>query len=412
MTARVDCDRHYFCVAGKCLAAAPKKLAAGRAAGACVPRRVWWLRTKNSAGKRVSLAFKTEPEARTAAQKVEAARTLGVDYTPRSAAAPSVPMFKEVAEAALKLYASLNDLSPSTIINHMSYFKTHLVPKFGTKPVTPEVFSRLAVREFIAEQRALMMDSTLRASLPTFSICLDHAVEKGLLTSNPLRGAGRLWRPKPSEDVVPFTPDQVRGVLAGAAAVDGDFGVLVRVMFQTGIRPGEGLGLRRRDLDLERAEVHVEGSWSHNMLGPTKTRRTRVVSLLYPVSEARAIWRPEEAGTETRKVLEALRGLKTLPMDPEGRIWNISSTKFDRLWKRALKRAGLAFRKPHTTRHTFASVLLSRGGNVFAIQEAGGWRSPTVLLNTYAKWVKEAAACTADASKPVGTTSTGSASGQ
>ena len=63
-------------------------------------------------------------------------------------------------------------------------------------------------------------------------------------------------------------------------------------------------------------------------------------------------------------------------------------------------------------RHTFASVLLSRGGNVFAIQEAGGWRSATVLLNTYAKWVKEAAACTADASRAVGTTSTGSASGQ
>jgi integrase len=109
-------------------------------------------------------------------------------------------------------------------------------------------------------------------------------------------------------------------------------------------------------------------------------------------------------------VLDGLRGLKVLPADPEGRLWNMSSTKFDLLWKRALKRAGLAFRKPHTLRHTFASVLLSRGGNVFAIQEAGGWRSATVLLAVYAKWVKEATVGNTEANNRIGMTSTASAS--
>ena len=169
-----------------------------------------------------------------------------------------------------------------------------------------------------------------------------------------------------------------------------DFGVLVQVMAQTGVRPGEGLGLRRCDLDLERAEIHVQVTWSHNRLGPTKTRKTRVVSLLFPVSEARAVWRPADAGIETLRVLDGLRGLRVLPADPEGRLWKMSSTKFDRLWRRALKRAGLAFRKPHTLRHSFASVLLSRGANILAIQKAGGWRSAQVLLQVYAKWIEEA----------------------
>ena len=413
MTTRVEKDRHFSCTAEKCVSAPPKKLAAGRKVGRCIPRRAWYVRTTDSAGRRVSISFRNESEARDAADKLAAAKKLGLNnYTPRSAAAPTVPTFKEMAEAALKLYISTNSLSPATVMNHESYSRQHLVPAFGSKPITPEVFSRLAIREFIAAQREVIKDSTLRTNLPTLGIILDYAVERGFLATNPLRGAGRLWRPKASEDVVPFTPEQVRGVLAGATAVDHDFAVLVQVMFQTGIRPGEALGFRRCDLDLERAEVHVEGTWSHNRLGPTKTRRTRVVSLLYPVSEARAVWRPEEAGTPTRKVLDGLRGLKVLPADPEGRLWNISSTKFDRLWKQSLKKAGLAFKKPHCARHTFASVLLSRGANVFRIQEAGGWRSATVLLSVYAKWVKEAAVGNAEANNRIGTTSTGSADGQ
>jgi integrase len=396
MKTRIERDRHFGCEPGTCTAPAPRKLAAGRNQGRCVPRRTWWLRAVNSAGRRVSIGFKSEQEAREAARKVEAAWILGQDYTPRTATS-TVPLFRDVGEAALKLHASLNALSPATIKNHDSYLKQHLVPAFGSKPMMPKVFNRLAIREFIAAQRGVMMDSTLRASLPTLGIILDHAVERGLLATNPLRGAERLWRPKESNEVEPFTPEQISTVLASAEAVDKDFAVLVQVMAQTGVRPGEGLGLRRCDLDLNRAEIHVEGSWSHNRLGPTKTRKTRVVSLLFPVSEVRAVWRPADAGAVTRRVLDGFRGLTVLPADPEGRLWNMSSTKFDRLWKRVLKKAGLAFRKPHTLRHSFASILLSRGANLLAIQKAGGWRSAQVLLKVYSKWIEEAGS---DASIP------------
>lgn len=411
MKIRVRRDRHFLCAPGRCVAPRPSdRRLQGRPVGACKPRRVFWLLV-NRGGKRQAFAFQAEEEAVAAMAKLRAAETLGQRFLP-TAAIQAAPTFKDIAESALALYAKTNNLGPATLKNHVSYVRKHLVPAFGPRPVSPETFNRLTIREFIAAQRELMQDSTLRSSLPTLSICLDHAVEKGLLVSNPLRGGGRLWRPKAPEAVTPFTPEQVRDVLAHASAVDHDFGVLVRVMFQTGIRPGEGLGVRRCDLDLDRAELHVEGSWSHNMLGPTKTRKTRVVSLLFPVAETRPIWRPEEAGHETRKVLDGLRGLKVLPADPEGRVWSMSSTKFDRLWRRTLKRAGLAWKKPHTTRHTFASVLLSRGGNVFRVQEAGGWRSATVLLNTYTKWIREAAACAPDASTGTGTKPTESTRGQ
>lgn len=133
-----------------------------------------------------------------------------------------------------------------------------------------EHFGRLQMKAFIAAQRGVMMDSTLKGSLPTLGIILNNAVERGLLLTNPLRGAERLWKPKASEEVVPLTPEKIRALMAASAAVDHDFGVLVQMLVQTGMRPGEGLGVRRCDLDLDRAEVHVEGSWSHNRLGPPR----------------------------------------------------------------------------------------------------------------------------------------------
>ena len=69
MATRVEQDRHFQCEPGLCKAPAPRKLASGRNQGRCVPRRTWWLRTVNSVGKRVSIAFKSEIEARTAAAK-------------------------------------------------------------------------------------------------------------------------------------------------------------------------------------------------------------------------------------------------------------------------------------------------------------------------------------------------------
>lgn len=366
-------------------------------------RQCWWVRVhgpgvKNRLGKvtgRASRRFATEAEARAAGEKVKAAAVLGVDYTPRAVAdvptPPDVPTFRDVAEEALTRHAALNNLSAPTLANHRGYLKRHLLPAFGAKPMTAETFDLDTIEDFIMAQRKVMEDISLKTSLPTLGIIFDRAVRRKLLPFNPLRGAGRLWKPKPSEPVNPFTPETTRAILHAAAAVDHDFGVLLQVMFQAGgLRSGEALGLRRCDIDCDRAEVRIARSLSNGVLGQTKTRTERVVSLLHPVSEPRRIWRPEEAGPETRRVVEGLRNLKVVPADPEGRLFDMGRSVFERLWRRTLKKAGVAYRKPHTARHTFASVMLSRGAPLLKVQKAGGWASGQVLLKTYAKWIEEA----------------------
>jgi integrase len=47
------------------------------------------------------------------------------------------------------------------------------------------------------------------------------------------------------------------------------------------------------------------------------------------------------------------------------------------------------YRNPEQLRHTLASVLLSRNAPLLYVQRVGGWKSATVLLDVYARWLPQ-----------------------
>lgn len=52
-------------------------------------------------------------------------------------------------------------------------------------------------------------------------------------------------------------------------------------------------------------------------------------------------------------------------------------------WRAVLRRAELRYRKIHTLRHTFASLLLERRESLKYVQEQLGHASPAITLTTY-----------------------------
>ena len=53
------------------------------------------------------------------------------------------------------------------------------------------------------------------------------------------------------------------------------------------------------------------------------------------------------------------------------------------VWARILRRAGLRYRKPHTLRHTFASMLIEAGEPLTYVQQQLGHHSPAFTLAVY-----------------------------
>ena len=395
---RVEQDRHFECTPTKCRAAAlRRRLAAGRKTGQCIPRRTIWVRFMLD-GKRCSEGYPTQQEAEQRRDVI--AGMIAQELDPRRPAPPpKAPLFRDIIDPALVAHRGTRTLRPSTLENHESFAQRHVLPFFGTMPVDADHFDRAAIRKFITHLRGgsgtprILSDASIKSGLPTLSIILDHAVEEKWLLQNPLRGGGALWRrEQPTEDIDPFEPQELRAIIASAYAVDHDFGCLVQIVSQCGLRPGEGLALRKCDLDLKTAEVHVKGTFSRGRMGKPKTKSsTRVVSLVDHVLVDEAL---------SRSVLAKIKAMKLTNMDPEARLFPLSAVAYwPRRWKQTLTRAQIRYRKPHAMRHSFASILLSRGENLLEVQEAGGWRSATVLLTTYSKWIKAAKRTTAGASK-------------
>jgi integrase len=306
--------------------------------------------------------------------------------------------FAQLAADWLVWYPSIHAIRPSTLENHESFLRAHLVPFFGATPVaeiTPDL-----VEDFIAAKRATggsrrrdgkgLADSYLKLGLGTLSLILSRAVRRKLLSAHPMDQAD--WRATQRPDTVdPFTGVELRAILSAAAP---DFATLVRCWVQGGFREGELLALRDSDLDLEQGTARVERTWSRQRLGPTKTGATRTVSVLHPVTEDTSAW---QATPASRVLLAQLKARAVVSMDPDAYVFGAGAGRrplnpavLRRRWRRTLLRAKVRYRAPEMLRHTWASTMLSKNAPLLYVQKQGGWRSATVLLRVYSRWMPDA----------------------
>src|SRR5437867_338614 len=244
----------------------------------------WWLFIDHQGkrkAKRIGVGAEAKKRAKKAAGTIEARLNLGDlgVLAPDSA----VPTFAAVAEGWLKKYPTRRAIRPSTIENYTSFTKRHLVPFFGTMPITeitPET-----IEDFIEAKRAPggalrggkgLSDASLTVGCVVLALILRRAQKDRLITSNPWELTE--WsRAKRLEHVDPFTPVELRAMLGAAEAIGHDLAVLLRVWAQTGARAGEIFALRPEDVDLERGTIEVRRTWSRGRVGPTKTGRSRSV---------------------------------------------------------------------------------------------------------------------------------------
>jgi integrase len=224
-----------------------------------------------------------------------------------------------------------------------------------------------------------------------FRQLLDRGVRKGLLVANPLRSIRVRWTIPGAEDrVQPWLVEELQRIFAAARRIDPESGTMLRLWLQSGGREGEVLALTRERLDLARGEIDVRHSFTAGIVGPTKTRRTRRVSILHPVAAETATWQPG-SHEDPWQLLDELRARKVQTLARTeylfggARPWPLQS--FYERYRRILTAADVQYRNPEQFRHTFASTLLSRGAPPTYVQAQGGWRSAAVLFQVYARWI-------------------------
>ncbi len=178
------------------------------------------------------------------------------------------------------------------------------------------------------------------------------------------------------EKTDPFSLEDVYKLIETA---EGQFKNILKLMFFTGMRPGEMVTLRWQDIDWNDEIIHIRrGNNSSQKIGTTKTGVARKSTLL-PIVAA--------ALREQYKMTGLQGGFVFLTKDGE-RYKNYDTFRKTH-WKNLLIRTGHSYRKFYQTRHTFASIMLSEGEDIIWVSKVMlGHSEVATTYKFYAKYMK------------------------
>lgn len=201
------------------------------------------------------------------------------------------------------------------------------------------------------------------------SSILADAVRDNLLARNPAAG---VKLPRTSRKRPLYLTHQQVGELGAAA---GAYESLVLLLAYTGLRWGEAIGLRVRDLDLLRRRATISEnavqSGTQIVVGSPKTHKQRTVPLpefLLPHLARQCEGQPRDG------LLWPGEDGKHLKRPHPTSGW----------FAKAVIASGIPRATPHDLRHTAASLAVSAGANVKAVQKMLGHASAAMTLDVYA----------------------------
>ena len=323
--------------------------------------------------------FKTKAEAKSFAAEVEVSKLKGEYVSPTSARAT----VGDLGEAWLD--RQKGHLKPSGYAVMETAWRIRVKPRWGTTAIgsirPTAVQSWLAELAQGTEDAKAIRPATVKRAHHVLSQILADAVRDNLIAKNPAAGLklARTTRKRHG-----YLTHQQVGALAAAA---GEHGTMVRLLAYTGLRWGEVVGLRVRDLDLlrRRVAVHSNAVQSNGTIhvGTPKAHKQRTV----PVPKFVVDHLTRQC--EGRELDELLFGDGTdhlrRPHPESG--W----------FAKAVSASGIPRCTPHDLRHTAASLAVSAGANVKAVQRMLGHASAAMTLDVYADLFDDDLEAVADA---------------
>ena len=209
-------------------------------------------------------------------------------------------------------------------------------------------YPELLLHEFTDEHILGVVEESRPASRQArraaFANLFGWAYRAKRITSNPMHHVPTFKQP-PQPPIECFTEAECK-VLCALPEPDG---TLMALLLGSGIRKGEARNLTVKRIDFDNSELHVVEGAKGGSVGVVPLEH-RLVSrlaeyvLLEGLGPEDFLWYCHPGGQERRAHDRA-----------------IVDASFHNWWTRCIAAAGIPYRKPHTTRHTFATEWRRRG---------------------------------------------------
>jgi integrase len=305
---------------------------------------------------------------------------------------PSRLTLAQFLEEWLQSYVVLN-CSPRTKTSYEMIIRRHIISELGSIPLSQ--LEPRHLQAFYSQQKAegrvdgngQLSPRTVRYCRSLLAEALGHAVKMGLLSHN---AAQATEAPRLDHKVMPIlaTEDVPRFLEAAQKTA---YYMLFYLLLHTGVRRGEALALRWKNIDLGLASLGVSAYLS-------------VVETVYKMNGTYVIKEPKTSGGKRRIALspslalvlrqhrgeqQGQRALLGKPLTNDDFVFAhpdgtpLDPSTVSHAFNKTIQKAGLPHIRLHDLRHTHASLLLQAGVHPKIVQERLGHSSIRVTLDTY-----------------------------
>ncbi len=196
---------------------------------------------------------------------------------------------------------------------------------------------------------------TINRKLSSLKTYYNFLIREGLIQNNPV---SKIIRPKTKKNIPEFISNDNINLLLDSDIFSDDFEgirdrLIIELLYCTGIRRAELIGLRIKDLDFDNNTIKITGKRNKQRIIPyPKTLNNLLKEYLI---------KKEEINTDSEHLLLTNSGKQIYPKLVY-RVVNKYISYFSSVKKKS----------PHFLRHTFATHLLNNGADINAVKELLG----------------------------------------
>ena len=284
------------------------------------------------------------------------------------------PLFGDYSQ--LFLEEKTGEIEESTHRDYRSVINKHLNPYF--KDYRLSTISPKSIRAFLRQlDKTPIENPTRRKIYRVLKVILRHALASELIKQDPTIG---IKGHKVEIREMDFLDPIEIGRLLEAAS--GFVKVMLAIATLAGLRPGEILALKWKDIDLDTNYIHVQRSFDprNGISGPKTYSSRRAVEIIPTLQTILTDYYEACGRPDDEKFLFANRVGN--PLDRR----NFTS----RHYGQAFEDAGLKRVEFRELRHSFASLCLASGMDVKVLQRAMGHSSVKVTMDIYCHLIPNA----------------------
>lgn len=269
------------------------------------------------------------------------------------------------------MQSARRSLELSTIKGYRSAIEYHLKPNFGqirlSELTSSEVKSWIGGLTISAKR--------INNVLIPFRTIFADAYADELIDKDPMLRIKNLS--VKTEEPHPFTQNESDAIIKELPQQGKN---LIQFALWTGLRTSELIALEWGDIDFLAGKVRVSRAIVNKNLKQPKTKAGEREVLLFP---------PAFEALINQKAFTFLNNTRVFNNPLTNKAWETDAQIRRTLWIPALKKAGVAYRNPYQTRHTYASTLLSHGENPLWVAKQMGHKDWGMLRRVYGRWIPE-----------------------